>query len=277
MLYSIRQFARKTLAAGVRDNLADMLGRAALSSVPTTRIDSVNLRPRVDTNAIWSDPAISAAWDRDQEDIFSKWPSGSGAVNRGDARAIYYLVSYLKPKRVLEIGTNIGSSTIYIAAALQRYGGDVTTVDIVDVNAPDGPWSRTNAMREPPVAYMRQLGLADRVQFVKRPALEYLEAAPQYDLIFLDGSHAHNDVYREVAAAVTHLAPGGIILLHDYYPGGKPLFTGTRPLMGPYRAIARYLKEGAPLEVLPFGELPWPTKSAKDRGFSSLAFLTRAG
>jgi predicted O-methyltransferase YrrM len=51
----------------------------------------------------------------------------------------------LNPRKVLEVGTHIGASTIYIAAALKRLneGGKLTTVDIIDVNHPEqGSWKK---------------------------------------------------------------------------------------------------------------------------------------
>jgi hypothetical protein len=66
-----------------------------------------------------------------------------------------------------------------------------------------------------------------------------------------------------------------VILLHDYYPDGKPLFENGSIVMGPYRAIERYRREGAKNKVIPIGELPWPTRREGEKGFSSLALLLR--
>jgi hypothetical protein len=40
---------------------------------------------------------------------------------------------------------------------------------------------------------------------------------------------------------------------------------------GPFLAIERFKEEGAPLTVLPLGELPWPTKLGSNT--TSLALL----
>ena len=58
----------------------------------------------------------------------------TGGVNPGDRRLLYQLTRRLKPRNVLEIGTHVGASTMHIAAAKPR---SITTVDIVDVNAPE--------------------------------------------------------------------------------------------------------------------------------------------
>lgn len=48
-----------------------------------------------------------------------------------------------------------------------------------------------------------------------------------WDIIFIDGSHHYAQVKRDAANSLKHLAPGGIILMHDVYPHpallkGKP-------------------------------------------------------
>lgn len=277
---AVRSAAKRFLAPDMRSVLADVIGRAGLMVVPKNGLKVSKLRDRseVDLSRVFQDEHIHKAWEADRQAIFSKWPSGGGAVNPGDCRAIYYLIASCRPRSFLEIGTNVASSTIYIAAALSSHcapDAKVTTVDIVNINAADGPWSRYEALRQPPVAYMRDFGLADRVRFETRPALDFLADCESFDIIFLDGSHAHYDVYREVAAALRVLNPGGMILLHDYYPAGQSLFPGKQPLLGPFRALERYKREGESFYVLPFGELPWPTRKRQARRFSSLALMLR--
>lgn len=64
------------------------------------------------------------------------------AISPSCREQIYLLIMALKPSRVLEIGTNVGGSTLYIAAALRRINEDakIVTVDILNVNDPQGPW-----------------------------------------------------------------------------------------------------------------------------------------
>jgi hypothetical protein len=64
-----------------------------------------------------------------------------------------------------------------------------------------------------------------------------------------------------------------VILLHDYFPDLKPLWSNGRVIPGPWLAIERLKREGAPLTVKPFGALPWPTKLNSNN--TSLALLLR--
>jgi len=40
----------------------------------------------------------------------------------------------------------------------------------------------------------------------------------KYDIIFIDGLHEHNQVDRDIKNALSHLNPGGVIVMHDCHP-----------------------------------------------------------
>jgi predicted O-methyltransferase YrrM len=92
------------------------------------------------------------------------------------------------------------------------------------------------------------------------PTRDALQAVQRYDLIFLDGDHSSLAVYREIAAALRLLKHPGLILLHDFYPGGEPLMAGDRVISGPAAAAARIMRETDALQFIPLGNLPWETK-----------------
>lgn len=201
--------------------------------------------------------------------------TSAGGVNPGDRRALYYLYCGFAPARVLEVGTHIGASTVHIAAAIRANGpaggaSTLTTVDISDVNDPvRRPWKGFGSTFAP-AQMIGQLGMADRVRFVTTSSLDFLVATTEWlDLIFLDGDHGAGAVYRELPAALGRLEPGGLILLHDYYPDGRPLWPGSAAIPGPWLAVRRLQRAGARLEVLPLGVLAWPTKLG--RSITSLA------
>lgn len=202
-------------------------------------------------------------------------------VNPGDRRALYQLVRGLKPVRLLEVGTHIGASTAHLAAALRDNAAagapaaTLTTVDIVDVNDPvQRPWVGYGAAHSP-AELMRRLGMAERVRFVAQPSLAFLQQdQASYDFIFLDGDHSAATVYRELPAALARLAPGGFLLLHDYFPEARPLWPGDPVIAGVWLAAERLRAEGARFTVLPLGDLPWPTKLG--RNVTSLAAVALA-
>ena len=229
-------------------------------------------------DAIWNDPAIAHDWENDRAFLHTVMTQEhmNGGVNPGDQRALYYLVRALKPQRFLEIGTHIGASTLFIASALQSNGqGRMTSVDIYDVNNPQqADWEYYGATTSP-AETLEQAECRDLVTFSAEGALPFMQRTDEkFDFIFLDVDHTAAAVYKEVAAALKILAPGGIILLHDVFPNGKPLYPDNNIIHGPWQAALRIQKEVPGLKILPLGDLPWPTKQGVNT--TSLALAVRA-
>jgi len=207
-------------------------------------------------------------------------PDGTGGVNPGDRRAIYYLISKLKPSSVLEIGTHIGASTLHIASALYmsqiRNGNNatLTTVDIADVNSPvEKPWEKYGTSKSP-LEMIQALNYGSFVEFIADTSLHYAaNCERRFDFIFLDGDHSARTVYQEIPVALNLLNQNGVILLHDYFPNMKPLWSNGSVIPGPFLATERLRKEGANLTVLPLDKLPWLTKLQSN--ITSLALLLR--
>jgi predicted O-methyltransferase YrrM len=138
------------------------------------------------------DPTLAAGYARLAESLAA---TGFAALIEAtpvpDCRALYQIVAAFAPARALEIGTHTGASTLHLAAALRDAGaGHLTTVDIVDVNAADGPWSRFGAPASPS-AMLDRLGLDDRVTFVESRSDRFLAGKGEhFDLVFIDGSHS---------------------------------------------------------------------------------------
>ena len=211
---SVRQLVAKILPVPVLNTLRDLRDRQRLGVVRPLQFDADHLRRAVDCApllAAFTDAAIEPSWLAAQAEIGTVLSDIDlyGGVNPGDRRALFYLVTALRPRRVLEVGTHIGASTLYIAQALKRTGGEgtVTTVDVVDVNAAHGPWQQLGLPRAPE-ANAERLGCRDRIGFRAQSSLAFMQATEErFDLIFLDGDHSANAVYQEVAAGLRLLNP----------------------------------------------------------------------
>ena len=255
-----------------------------LKKIPTVPCQTTSLLPyeAVDVSQLFKVDTFAEDWAIDRERIVEQgFTSGVGGVNEGDRRAIYYLIRHFKPKSVLEVGTHIGASTVHIATALQRNSKlesqekpQLTTVDISDVNnEATKPWRQYGA-KQSPRSSVNKMQLDEYVHFVTHSSLAFLATSPyKFDFIFLDGDHAAPTVYQEVPLALQALNNGGMILLHDYYPDAQPLWSNKVIHPGPSMACGRLREEGAHLQVLPLGELPWPTKLGTN--ITSLALLLK--
>src|SRR5262245_33312900 len=220
-----------------------------------------------DFQTILNNPEIHAEWPEIARVISAiiEIPDGqTGGVNPGDRRALYYLTRGLKPDSILEIGTNVGASTLFLAAALMRGKSPerLVTVDIVDVNNGEEAYWRAARLSRSPRESIRALGAEALVKFVQEDSLRFLDhTEAQFDLIFLDGDHTQETVYQEIPKALNALRQEGFIILHDFFPGNQPLWRGNEPIPGPFLATEKLRSEGAQFEVLPLGELPWRTKA----------------
>src|SRR5688572_26277433 len=143
----MKHFLKATLPPAVLNAARNARDALILNTIPRQIFNATHLSETYgfDPAALFQDPAIEQDWHRDHEAILSVLNDEDRleGVNPGDRRALYYLIRGLKPMNVLEIGTHIGASTLYIAQALKtcQNRGKVTTVDIIDVNDPlEGPW-----------------------------------------------------------------------------------------------------------------------------------------
>jgi predicted O-methyltransferase YrrM len=103
-------------------------------------------------------------------------------------------------RRVLEIGTLGGYSTIWLARALPRDGKVVT----LEADAGHAKVARSNIERA---------GLGDRVELRVGPALESLatlRSTQPFDLVFFDADKENNPAYLEYALNLSR--PGTIII-----------------------------------------------------------------
>ncbi|MCB9982631.1 MAG: class I SAM-dependent methyltransferase [Rhodospirillales bacterium] len=257
-------------------------GRAVKALVPLD-FATENLKPAnsIEFSSIWADEDIAAHWQKDHAAICEIFPEHEkwGGINPGDRRALYHLISALKPQNVLEVGTHIGASSVYIAKAMSHYADHsacLTTVDILDVNDPKtGAWVELGIKRSPR-ENLEALGCGELCDFVVNSAQGYMadqadNGGRRFDFIFLDGDHTAKGVYHEMALALKILKPGGVILLHDYYPDGRALFRDGNIIYGPFKALESVRGQAPNVTVKPLGTLAWPTKQGSSN--TSLALV----
>ncbi len=276
----MKQMLKKILPKPVIQQAVILRDQIRLTMTPQQNFQQSALKPSITAetlDGIFNNPEREMAWTAALEKITSVYgkTTAMGGVNPGDRRALYYLVHALRPQNLLEVGTHIGASTVFLAEALKSVSpqAHMSTVDIIDVNDPQGPWYAQGLMMSPQ-DYLGKLQSADRVSFHVSPSSVYLAATEdKFDFIFLDGDHASRTVYEEVSLALKLLNQNGVILLHDYYPAGRPLFNDGNIIAGPFMALDRIMRENKEIKVMPLGDLPWPTKQGLRK--TSLALLTR--
>ena len=117
------------------------------------------------------------------------------------------LVQEMKPRRVLELGTFTGYSTIWMASALPE-GGRIDTLEIND--------ELEDLIREA----FRRAGVADRVRLVIGDALDILPIIGEtYDLAYIDANKRDYVAYYQ--SVIELVRPGGLIVADNVLWDGK--------------------------------------------------------
>ena len=123
------------------------------------------------------------------------------------ARVLYQLAIIKGAKRVFEMGSAIGYSTIWLARAVGDGGRVIYT---------DGDKKNADKAR----SYFERAGLSDRITIRTGDALELLsEETEPYDIIFNDVDKA--DYPRVFRMAISHLKSGGLFITDNVLWSGR--------------------------------------------------------
>lgn len=147
------------------------------------------------TALIPTDPLLSQVLENNQR---AGLPAIDVAANQGQFLAL--LVRMTGARRILEIGTLGGYSTIWMARELPA-GGELLTLE---ADAHHAAVAREN---------LRLAGVDDRVAVLEGPALASLETLgerPPFDLIFIDADKPNNPHY--LRWALRYSRPGTVIV-----------------------------------------------------------------
>jgi predicted O-methyltransferase YrrM len=143
------------------------------------------------------------------------------SVGREAGMMLYLLASGAQSRRILELGTSYGYSTVWLAAAARATGGKVLSLELREFKIEHARQALTRA------------GLSSRVEFHAGDCLETLKALPgPFDFVLLD---VWKDFYLPCFDLVhPKLAPGGIIVADNML-----LPEVVRPQAEKYRARVR--------------------------------------
>ncbi len=140
-------------------------------------------------------------------------------------------------RRVLEIGTSNGHSTIWLADAVEANEGHLVSVDI------DAGRSRLAH------ANLREAGLAERVELRVEDAAATLAGAPDgaWDFIFLDAERPAYPGY--LPDLLRTLAPGGTIAVDNVLSHARQLVDFTRMIEARAELTQTIVAIGAGLRI----------------------------
>lgn len=162
----------------------------------------------IDDDAAWtlletllSDHAAKPLVD-DADADFLRYDSNNGTYGLADARVLHAVVHYVRPRRVLEVGS--GNSTLAARAALRQLNDGAKHVCIEPYEM---PWLEKSGVEV----------LRKRVELVGTGPFQALESG---DILFIDNSHIirpQGDVLFLFQQVVPRLASGVWVHVHDIF------------------------------------------------------------
>jgi predicted O-methyltransferase YrrM len=143
------------------------------------------------------------------------------SVGREVGMLLYLLATGGQARRILELGTSYGYSTVWLAAAARATGGKVTSLEMKEFKIEHARQALTRA------------GLSTRVEFHAGDCLDTLQTLTgPFDFVLLD---VWKDIYLPCFELVhPKLAPGGVIIADNML-----LPEVVRPQAEAYRARVR--------------------------------------
>jgi predicted O-methyltransferase YrrM len=143
--------------------------------------------------------------------------TGCGASEPYVAQLLYSLAVANGCKRILEVGSFFGHTTIWLALAAQSTGGVVTSVD----HRPDCLDKVLGKLREAKVEHSARLVAEDAGKFIEMS----LTQRSTFDLIFYDCERDPAAMARHCGGAWDLLSVGGMLCIHDIF--NPVLFRGV--------------------------------------------------
>lgn len=131
-------------------------------------------------------------------------------------RLLLYRLALQQPSgaTIVEIGSYLGASTCFLAAAVKKIDGGAT-LHCVDTWEND---AMTEGSRDTWGDFQRNTRQYGDLIVPHRGRAEEIGNLfnKRIDLLFVDGDHSYEGCRRDVLTWLPYLNPGGIIVMHDY-------------------------------------------------------------
>lgn len=152
-----------------------------------------------------------------------------------DLWVIQETISEVRPKLLIETGTNRGGSSLFYAHLFDLMGsGNIVTVDV----------EKLHTLCHPRITYLIGSSVEDAVMNVMR---ERAAKSGGPVMVILDSDHSRSHVLRELQCYSPLVTPGSFCLVQDGLVDVLPTLKAARP--GPLPAIEEFLRTTDLFEV----------------------------
>jgi predicted O-methyltransferase YrrM len=144
-----------------------------------------------------------------------------GWFDRVAAACFWSVVHEVRPRRVVEIGSYLGRSTVFLAEALRHAEVAEPELHAIDPHTGDRQHLEQLGLTSLPTldlfrVFVSASGNHDAVRVHVAPSSEAVrDLGPGLDLVFVDGWHQYDAVLADVRDFGALLAPGGVMCVDD--------------------------------------------------------------
>lgn len=119
-----------------------------------------------------------------------------------------------KPKRILEIGTHTGETTVFLSLLFSN--AEIDTLDLpISAKDKSSVYSHKGSAEEIESVRKRNLNQFKNIRFHAMNSLQLLSSTTMYDLIWLDGAHGYPVVSIDIMNSLRLLNKNGYLLCDD--------------------------------------------------------------
>jgi predicted O-methyltransferase YrrM len=170
----------------------------------------------------------TAAWARALVSLYEDHASWPSSIVPEGGMLLHALVRNIQPRVIVETGTCLGASTIWMASALRASGGvALHTYDLYrpppDARLASSPLFHDR--RRAVEARIATAGFADLVHIHEGDSVQQLMASRDtlrslggVQFAFIDGDHSPKGALADLQALEPVLQIGGYVMLHDTFP-----------------------------------------------------------
>jgi predicted O-methyltransferase YrrM len=177
-------------------------------------------------------------------------------MTRRELSALYHLgKEFNNSINALEIGSYLGASTCYLAAALAESGGHLFCVDTwQNQTMPEGELDTFLEFQNNIAGFQQNITMVRKYS----QDLSYSDINKPLHLVFLDGDHSYSAVKNDFAIVSPWIVEGGVLAMHDctYFESvsrtlGEILATGNWQLGGNVDSLVWLRKVGDKIHSFP--------------------------
>ncbi|MCA8996035.1 MAG: class I SAM-dependent methyltransferase [Planctomycetaceae bacterium] len=139
------------------------------------------------------------------------------------------ILTEVQPGLVIELGTYLGGSTLFVAHQLQLHGRGM----IVSIDNRELPRPSHNQIR-----YLT--GLTTAPNIVEAVSESIATIGDQPVLVIHDADHRYDQVLADLETYSPFVTPGSYLIVEDTHVNGHPVLNGWGP--GPFEAVQEFCK-----------------------------------